>query len=91
MKFRMKKWIALTLVFALLIPSVVMADAVPGDVIVTLGEDLSEQQRQQLLDEMEVNEEDVLVISVSNEEEHQYLGDYVAAATIAQTPYPLRK
>ncbi|MFA9455809.1 DUF1002 domain-containing protein [Halalkalibacter sp. AB-rgal2] len=63
------------------LPAVALADAMPGDVIVTLGEDLSESQRQQLMNEMGVTE-DNLIVYVSNEEEHQYLGSYISAARI---------
>lgn len=69
------------LITVLLLPSVAMADAMPGDVIVTLGEDLSESQRQQLMNEMGVTE-DNLIVYVTNEEEHQYLGNYIAASRI---------
>ncbi|TMW73818.1 DUF1002 domain-containing protein [Alteribacter natronophilus] len=58
------------------------ADAAPGDVIVTLGEDLNSDQRAQLLDEMDVNEDDVLMVEVTNEEEHHYLGEYISASRI---------
>lgn len=61
--------------------AVALADAMPGDVIVTLGEDLSESQRQQLMNEMGVTE-DNLIVYVSNEEEHQYLGSYISASRI---------
>ncbi|MCK0471529.1 DUF1002 domain-containing protein [Halalkalibacter sp. APA_J-10(15)] len=63
------------------LPAVALADAMPGDVIVTLGEDLSESQHQQLMNEMGVTE-DNLIVYVSNEEEHQYLGSYISAARI---------
>lgn len=83
-----KKKIAVMMiaVFSLLLffPLATAADAAPGDRIVTLGEDLSPQQREQLLNEMEVSEDDddVMIITVSNEEEHQYLGDYISASVI---------
>ncbi|UTR14412.1 DUF1002 domain-containing protein [Salipaludibacillus sp. LMS25] len=66
----------------LLFVSVVFADAAPGDEIVTLGEDLTPQQRETLLNEMNVNENEVLIVTVTNEEEHQYLGDYISASVI---------
>ncbi|MCR6110427.1 DUF1002 domain-containing protein [Bacillus sp. A301a_S52] len=66
----------------LLFISVVFADAAPGDEIVTLGDDLSPQQRETLLNEMNVNEDEVLIVTVTNEEEHQYLGDYISASII---------
>ena len=65
-----------------LVASIAVADAVPGEVIVTLGEDLTAEQRGILLSEMGVNEDEVEIITVSNEEEHQYLGDYIEAKHI---------
>ncbi|MGY4690316.1 DUF1002 domain-containing protein [Salibacterium sp. K-3] len=65
-----------TLTLALAPMMSVTADAAEGDVIVTLGEDLSEEQRTNLLDEMQVAE-DVEIITVSNEEEYEYLGEYL--------------
>lgn len=65
----------------LLFSNFALADAVPGDVIVTLGESLTEEQKQKILAEMEVPE-DALMITVTNEEEHQYLGKYIPKAQI---------
>ncbi|PGT83782.1 hypothetical protein COD11_12255 [Bacillus sp. AFS040349] len=62
-------------------PSLSYADAVVGDMIITLGENLTEQQKQTILNEMNATKEDQ-VITVSNEEEHKYLGDYIPKATI---------
>lgn len=62
-------------------PSLSFADAVVGDMIITLGENLSEQQKQALLNEMNATGEDQ-IITVSNKEEHQYLGNYIPKATI---------
>jgi uncharacterized protein YpuA (DUF1002 family) len=73
---------ALFAVFTLLLPPAAFADAVVGETVVTLGADLSSEQRQQLLDEMDVDAESVQVLEVTNEEEHRYLGDYLSAATI---------
>lgn len=79
----MKKTIVFFLIclFALFTPNVVVGDAVVGDVIVTLGEDLSEEQKRQLLREMDVPE-DIEVIYVTNQEEHQYLGAYISKGKI---------
>ncbi|MFZ4452019.1 DUF1002 domain-containing protein [Salibacterium aidingense] len=66
----------LAVVMTALTPSAVFAEATEGDVIVTLGEDLSEDQRSSLLNEMEV-EENVEMVTVSNEEEYEYLGEYL--------------
>ena len=64
-----------------IVPIVTFADASVGDVIVTLGEDLSEEQKQTLLEEMKAPD-DVMTVTVSNEEEHKYLGNYISKALI---------
>ncbi|SDW24559.1 Uncharacterized protein YpuA, DUF1002 family [Marinococcus luteus] len=58
------------------------ADAAAGDVTVTLGQDLSSDQRSSLLEEMDVTEGEVPVVEVTNEEEYQYLGDYLSSSEI---------
>ncbi|WP_307347150.1 DUF1002 domain-containing protein [Metabacillus malikii] len=63
------------------IPSISFADAAVGDIIITLGEDLTDQQKKTLLSEMNATEENQ-IIYVTNEEEHKYLGDYISKATI---------
>lgn len=84
----MKQWkvfgvgVALLAVLALVIPTAAFADAVVGDTVVTLGADLTQEQREQILDEMDVDIESVQVLEVTNEEEHQYLGNYISKATI---------
>jgi uncharacterized protein YpuA (DUF1002 family) len=78
----MKKYILCfiaVLMFAF--PSLTLADAVVGEMIITLGENLSEQQKQNLLKEMNASENDQ-IITVTNEEEHNYLGKYIPKATI---------
>ncbi|WP_414703643.1 DUF1002 domain-containing protein [Pseudalkalibacillus sp. SCS-8] len=77
----MKKWMMTAVLAACMIPGVAFADAAPGDIIVTLGEDLKENQKQELLKEMDVPS-DVETITVTNEEEHNYLGDYISKAQI---------
>jgi uncharacterized protein YpuA (DUF1002 family) len=57
------------------------ADATEGDMIVTLGENLTEQQKSALLEEMNAPQ-GVQIVTVSNQEEHQYLGKYVASSLI---------
>ncbi len=73
----MKRLILTFVALFILLPGIAMADAVPGEVIVTLGENLTEAQKQQLLDEMGATE-DVTIIYVTNQEEHQYLGKYIS-------------
>lgn len=77
-------WMFLVGLFAvsfISLPVEVSADAAPGDVIVTLGEDLTNEQKKQILSEMGVSE-DIEPIYVSNKEEHQYLGKYISKAQI---------
>ncbi|TLS36294.1 DUF1002 domain-containing protein [Pseudalkalibacillus caeni] len=71
----------LLVIFSFLVPAAALADAKPGDVVVTLGEDLTEEQKSTMLKEMEVSE-DVHTITVTNEEEHKYLGKYISKAMI---------
>ncbi|WP_409994105.1 DUF1002 domain-containing protein [[Anoxybacillus] calidus] len=62
-------------------PAIAAADAVEGDVIITLGENLTEQQKQQVLNEMNAPE-NAQTITVSNAEEHKYLGGVIPKAQI---------
>jgi len=63
------------------VPFISHADSAPGDVIITWGENLSEQQKAALLSEMgDVKEP--LEVYVTNKEEHQYLGNYISKAKI---------
>lgn len=80
----MKKLLPYLLSFCLIVfafPIYAFADASEGDVIVTLGEDLTEDQKQELVKEMEAPE-NAMTVTVSNEEEHKYLGDYISKALI---------
>jgi uncharacterized protein YpuA (DUF1002 family) len=78
MKHFIRGFLAFAVFFALTLPITVLADATPGDVIVTLGEDLTPSQKDSILDEMDVNENDTDIVYVTNQEEHEYLGDYVS-------------
>jgi uncharacterized protein YpuA (DUF1002 family) len=78
----MKKIMVIVLLtFLFLNPIRSFADAAEGDMIVTLGENLTEQQKNMLLAEMNAPK-DVQIITVSNQEEHQYLGKYVSNSQI---------
>ncbi|WP_312474445.1 DUF1002 domain-containing protein [Neobacillus sp.] len=78
----MKKILILLLAVIMFIsPHQSFADMAEGDMIVTLGENLSAEQKQVLLTEMGAPK-DVQIITVSNQEEHQYLGKYVAKSLI---------
>ncbi|KHF27442.1 hypothetical protein LR68_03722 [Anoxybacillus sp. BCO1] len=77
----MKKWFTIFILLLFMIPSVSFADAIEGDVIITLGENLTEQQKQQILKEMNVPE-NAEIITVTNAEEHKYLGDIIPKGQI---------
>ena len=83
MRINWKKYVSLLLVFSLLLPTVGYASGAPGDVIVTLGENLSQTQKETILAEMNVTDE-AEIIYVTNAEEHQYLGNYVDASKIGR-------
>ncbi|MHC0037072.1 DUF1002 domain-containing protein [Pseudoneobacillus sp. C159] len=63
------------------IPTVAMADAAEGDVIITLGENLTEGQKQQVLNKLSPPE-NAEIISVSNKEERKYLGNLIPKAQL---------
>jgi uncharacterized protein YpuA (DUF1002 family) len=71
----------LLLISLLLWPLQSLADVAEGDMIITLGENLTDEQKTMLLTEMNAPE-NADIITVSNAEEHQYLGNYVAKALI---------
>lgn len=78
----MKKFMLSIILAAILaFPSISFADAVVGDTIITLGENLTPKQKEDLLKEMNAPEGSQQ-ITVSNQEEHKYLGDYIPKATI---------
>ncbi|QRG70472.1 DUF1002 domain-containing protein [Brevibacillus choshinensis] len=62
-------------------PLTAFADSAPGDVIVTLGNDLTKEQQTALLAEMGESEKST-VVKVTNQEEHQYLARYISKAQI---------
>lgn len=62
-------------------PTIGLADTAVGDKIVTLGKNLTEDQKQTMLNEMEADDQSQ-VIEVSNDEEHKYLGNYIPKAQI---------
>lgn len=76
------KLLALLLaVMVFLVPTASYADVIEGESIVTLGENLTEQQKQQLLEEMKAPK-DAQIIKVSNAEEHKYLDGVVPNSQI---------
>ncbi|AGT32616.1 hypothetical protein M493_11840 [Geobacillus genomosp. 3] len=79
----MKRTIASLLLWAVLLalPGMAAADAAPGDVIVTLGENLTTEQKQKVLEEMKAPD-GAQTITVSNAEEHKYLDGLIPKAQI---------
>lgn len=76
------KLLALLLAVAVfMMPTASFADIIEGESIVTLGENLSEQQKQNLLKEMKAPK-DATIITVSNAEEHKFLEGIVPKAQI---------
>ena len=71
----------LTIMMLPAVPSIIFADAVEGERIVSLGENLTEQQKNDLLAELGVPE-NAQTITVSNQEEHDYLGEFIPKAQI---------
>ncbi|MFD1738804.1 DUF1002 domain-containing protein [Bacillus salitolerans] len=79
MRRRFLALFVLVTLFAL--PLHALADVVVGDSIITLGENLTEEQKQALLSEMNAPEE-AQIVTVSNTEEHKYLGEYIPKSQI---------
>jgi uncharacterized protein YpuA (DUF1002 family) len=79
----MKKWFLVYSLFLLILlsPSSVFADAAEGDVIITLGENLNEEQKKQVLEKLNASE-NTEIITVTNAEERKYLGDLIPKAQL---------
>ncbi|WP_373459021.1 DUF1002 domain-containing protein [Peribacillus sp. V2I11] len=77
----MNKWVIVTILLCLLLPYKAFADAAVGEMTVTLGENLTNEQKNMILSEMKAPN-DVEVLTVTNAEEHEYLGDYIASRLI---------
>jgi uncharacterized protein YpuA (DUF1002 family) len=71
----------LLLLQIIILPSYVFADAAEGDVIITLGENLSEEQEKQVLEKLNAPE-NTEIITVSNAEERKYLGNLIPKAQL---------
>ncbi|MEK5061398.1 DUF1002 domain-containing protein [Paenibacillus sp. FSL H7-0326] len=86
MMVKLRKLTAILLIPALILLSMYMApaasaDAVEGDIIVILGEDLTAAQKEQVLADLDAPA-DAMTIQVTNEEEHKYLGSHMSKAQI---------
>jgi len=75
----MKKILSLVIILLLIFSSAAFAQEY--DKVVTLGHDLTEEERQQMLDLFNV-QGDVRIIEVTNEEEWEYFGDFLDESLI---------
>lgn len=73
----MKKIVALLLIFLFTL-SMPLAAFAQEESVVSLGANLSQEQRQQMLDLFEVNEENIRIIEVTNAEERSFLEGLVS-------------
>ncbi len=79
---RIGLWGLLSIFLAIFIlPSSVSADAIVGETVVTLGNDLTLEQKNAILKEMGVDNS-VKQLVITNQEEHKYLGKYMKPAVI---------
>lgn len=82
-----KKWIVgiLCLALAMVPMSAVKADTIEVRPYISLGADLTSEQKSKVLSLLEVTEEDLAnyeVLEITNEDEHEYLDEYVSASVI---------
>lgn len=79
---RKRKLINILLIFTIIISSTtVFADAVVGDVIISLGDDLKQSERDAILEEFNAPENATMIVT-TNAEEHKYLGAVIPANKI---------
>ncbi|TJX13455.1 DUF1002 domain-containing protein [Tissierella creatinini] len=77
-----KKLISIFLMLLIIISSITaFADAAVGDVIISLGDDLTEGEKETILTEFDPPENPQL-ITTTNAEEHEYLGGVIPAGKI---------
>ena len=96
MKHNYLKGICGLLMIALVIvslPKTVMADAevkeedTSYDRYIAFGEDLSKSEKQKVMDSFGITKSDLKnykTIKITNKEEHEYLGDYIASSVIGK-------
>lgn len=82
----LKVFLTTSLMVTMFIPTA-FADAVVGDKIVTFGANLSDKQKDSLMQEMGVEEKEVDMVSVSIDEEINYLGSYIPRGKIGSKSY----
>ncbi|MBZ2175211.1 DUF1002 domain-containing protein [Schnuerera sp. xch1] len=78
----MKKVISIIILLSIIISSSIVVFAGKTDnEVVSLGQDLTQEQKQEMLEFFGANE-DVKVIEVTNQEEREYFGDYIDESLI---------
>ena len=80
-KNKLINYIAVILSFIFIFNIFVYADS---SKVVTLGKDLSEQQRKQILEIFDVDEREAIIIEVNNEEERKYLEGVASEAQLGK-------
>jgi uncharacterized protein YpuA (DUF1002 family) len=75
-----KLLVAVLFVFLSTSVGVVYADAVPGDTVITLGNDLNSAQKEQLVNKF--NAPNAKTVTVTNQEEHKYLDGLLSPSVI---------
>ena len=78
---------SLILIFTLVFPMTALADgedSPQGDIVVSLGGDLTDKQQNQMLDLFGVERDEVKVLKVSIDEERKYLGGLIADDVIGK-------
>lgn len=83
----MKRVLAILIIAGFLITSLSFSAFADQPEVVTLGADLSQAQRKQILDWFGVREEEVLILEVTNEEERQYLEGIASEEHIGTNAY----
>lgn len=80
---KLNKRLMAILLATILVTSPVLADATVGDSIISIGADLTEDQKSKVIEELDA--ENSQLIEVTNAEEHKYLGSYIPAGKIGST------
>ena len=78
-KKNVKRIITLVLTFLFIFNSFAFADT---SVVVTLGKDLNQDQRKQILDIFDVEEDKTTIIEINNQEERRYLEGVASEAQL---------
>jgi uncharacterized protein YpuA (DUF1002 family) len=83
----MKKSISLLLMVGLLMTVLPLAAAASAQEVVSLGANLTQQQKEEILNYFGVDEQDVRVITVTNQEMREYLTGLVPEKQLGTTAY----